>query len=893
MPVRNQLNSMSATRLSSVIALTMVLGGCGGSVVEQEQQEPDPVVVDIPIAYIKRTVDEDISPLIPRDLRDPTQFTPGATLVVKARASASALETNVTDRAFVTEEETENAPIYDVRDLETSYDGSKLLFAMRAPEEDGQDQEPTWNIWEYDLPSDTLRRVIGSDLVAEAGQDTGPVYLRDGRILFSSTRQRGNQARLLDEGKPQYSGLEESLRTEASVLHVMNSDGTGIEQVSFNQSHDLDPVVLSNGKVLFSRWDQAGGNKGIHLYTMNPDGSDVELLFGRHSHQQNGQNIHFIESRETPDENILVALREFMPQRFGGDYAILDTAGFTDINVPIASNPGGSGQAQLPALFDNIDATSEFSAGGYFASLYPLWDGSGRQLFSWSQCRVREVLSEESEQQARILPCTDEVLTREDIAPAAPLYGLWMYDPVENTQLPLTVAQEGIAITEVVAMESRPYPANAPQPEQVIELQDANLGLLHIRSVYDIGGEDTSPAGLPAMADPTLVSVAQRPARFLRISKAVSIPDDEVLDFERSAFGRSRANLMREIVGYVPIEPDGSALFQVPANIPLAISILDADGKRISPRHNNWIQVAAGEVKTCNGCHTPNSTVPHGRLDAESESVNHGAPASGIPFPNTNPSLFADVGETMAQVAARLNGAPYPSQDITFIDIWSDPEITEPAPSFAIAYQDLATPLPVSQNCAQNWTALCRIVVNFPQHIQPLFEHNRELRDAENNLIEDRTCVTCHAPQDELGGAQVPAGQLDLTGTPSSDNPDILTAYRELMFADNEQEVIDGVLIDRLIPVVDQDGNPVFETDEDGELILDAEGNPIPVMTTVRVGNSMNPNGSRSSQRFFNVFLSGAIHADWLSPVERKLFAEWLDIGGQYYNNPFDSVAAQ
>ena len=82
---------------------------------------------------------------------------------------------------------------------------------------------------------------------------------------------------------------------------------------------------------------------------------------------------------------------------------------------------------------------------------------------------------------------------------------------------------------------------------------------------------------------------------------------------------------------------------------------------------------------------------------------------------------------------------------------------------------------------------------------------------------------------------QVPAAQLDLTNQPSLDNADQLTGFRELLFNDAEVEVVEGVLLDKLVQAVDGNGNPIFETDEDGELILDAEGNPIPVLTTITV----------------------------------------------------------
>ena len=888
------------TRRLAVCLPLIALTGCGESVTESigetlvdpGNQAPDPVVVDVPVAFIKRDIplSED-GELITRDLRRPEQFIPGAGLYIKARALASAEEINITDKLFVEGEvEQELRPQYDIKDLEVSYDGTRLLFALRFPEDPDadDDQQPTWNIWEYDLPSDTLTRLIASDIIAEAGQDTGPAYLPDGRIVFSSTRQRSNQAILLDEGKPQYAGLEESLNVHASVLHVMNADGSGIEQISFNQSHDLDPLVMSDGSVLFTRWDRAVSDKGMHLYRINPDGSNLELVYGRHSHQQNGRTEQFVQSRETEQGQVLVALREYREQRLGGDFALLNTDSFIDLDVPVANGSGGKAQAR--ALFDTVDTNADISPGGYFAAVYPLWDGSGRQLFTWSQCRVIDPLQMDvaEGEQRKILPCSEELLATDGIEAAPPLYGMWMFDPVENTQLTLGIPQEGTAYTEVVAMEQRPFPADAPQSEIFDQsLADANRGAFHIRSVYDFAGVDNSPQGIAVLSDPSQTAPAERPSRFLRIVKPVSMPDDDVIDLDGTDFGRSRAQLMRDIIGYVPIEPDGSVQFQVPANLPIAISILDQNGRRISPRHQNWLQVGPGEVRTCNGCHTSDDTTPHGQLAAEPTSINPGAASEGNPFPNASVTYPAGLGETMAQARARVDGIPYPQADIVFDDVWSDTSQTTPAASFQYAYQDMQSALPVSQSCALNWTDTCRITVNFPDHIQPVFNVVRQTFDTQGNLVSDQTCITCHAPMDANDMAQVPAAQLDLTDSASDQNADHTTAYRELMFGDNEQEVIEGALLDRRVIVTDADGNTVFETDENGDLILDANGDPIPVTRTVRVGNSMSTSGALASGRFFNVF--EASHAGWLSPAELKLFSEWLDIGGQYYNNPFDT----
>ena len=890
------------------LCLLSMLSACGGSVLSNDEQSPDPVVVDVPIAFIERDlVVSEGEPL--RNLRDPSEFIPGASLKIKARANASAPIEDLTPRllSLMLGEDADTLDAngepfqIDIKDLENDYTGSRLIFAARAPELDGMDTLPTWNIYQYDRSIDTLIRIIGTDTLAEAGDDTGPVYLADGRIVFSSTRQRGNQARLLDEGKPQYSGLEESLSTPASVLHIMDSDGSNLAQISYNQSHDLDPIVLPNGKILFSRWDQVGGNKGINLYQLNADGSDLTLMYGRHSHNsvEGLADVQYANTSVTPDGQVLLGINSFSSPLFGTQYVSIDIDGFVDNTRPITSMESLTGPAQQTILFDSISLVDDISRGGYINALYPLWDGSGRILFSWSQCLLYQPLAEDAPEDAErlIAPCSEENIADPAFEQAPPAYGLWMFDPdtsensAEDTQLALTIGQADIAVSEVVAMESRPFPAN---PETSIDnsrqqLIDEGLGVLHIQSVYDVDGVDNSPAGIVDTSNPLLTSPDERSARFLRVVKSVSIPDDEVLDFDNSAFGRSRNQLMREIVGYTAIQPDGSVEVAIPANIPFSIEVLDAQGQRVSPRHQNWLQLMPGEQKNCIGCHTADSQAPHGRIDAQPSSINAGAPNTGVPFPNTNPELFADLGETMAQTFTRVRGVQRLNPDINFDDVWSDPALQSPAESFSYAYADLQTPLPITQACAQNWTAICRSVINYPDAIAPIFERERLLLDELGNVLQDNTCTSCHAPTDDQGLAQVPQGQLDLTATVSLNNADFFTSYVELMFNDNEQELIDGVLVDRLVPVLDQDGNPVLLTDENGELVLDADGNPIIVTQTVGVRASMRVQGARNSAAFFAPFEEGASHAGYLSPAERKLIAEWLDIGGQYYNNPFDA----
>jgi hypothetical protein len=339
---------------------------------------------------------------------------------------------------------------------------------------------------------------------------------------------------------------------------------------------------------------------------------------------------------------------------------------------------------------------------------------------------------------------------------------------------------------------------------------------------------------------------------------------------------------MREVIGYAPIEPDGSVRIKVPATVALAVSVLDANGRRLSARHQNWLQVVPGQELTCNGCHAPASNLSHGR-SASFNAAYAGAPSTGVPFPNTVSTFSPDAGDTMAEVRTRVScqtdcAALEPSLDIVYADVWTDPAVTAPAMPFSYEYLDLTTTPPANGNCISNWTPACRVIINYETHIHPLWNTPRQVIDPITAaVIADNTCAQsgCHAPVNALNAAMVPAGQLDLTDGISPDEADHFNAYRELLFADNRQILNNGAL-----------------QDEQVQIGVDAAGNPI--LAPVSLAPSMSAAGARVS-RFFSCFDAGAggcpsrSHVGYLSGAELKLLAEWLDIGAQYYNNPFDA----
>jgi len=718
--------------------------------------------------------------------------------------------------------------------------------------------------------------------------DVSPHYLPDGRIVFSTTRQSQSQGILLDEHKPQFQAQDEDRQEPAFVLEVMNADGTALHQITFNQSHDRDATVLANGRVLWSRWDnmRGAGRNQMSLYSANPDGTDLELYYGANSHMTGTNNtvVEFVRPRQMLDGRILAIMRQFTKVDDGGALVIIDGEHYVDNTQPLLANPQLAGPAQTPATPQNVYTIPGPSPGGRYIAAAPLLDGTNRILVSWSQCRVLD----QTQTPPAIVPCSSTALAAPNVQVAVPLYSVWLFDPTQNTLDPIMPPVEGVMVTDVAVAQPRPLPTviNDKVPGVGLDenLLNAGVGVIDIRSVYDILGVDTAVPNIAAVADPVQTPPDNRPARFIRLEKAVSIPDKTVVNLSNAAFGAS--NFMIEILGYAPIEPDGSVRIEVPGNVAFRMSVLDANARRITPVQGVWLQVKPGDAVNCNGCHTPQATAQnprsHGRQGVFA-SAWAGAAVSGVPFPHSigtgTGAFIPQAGETMAEARMRVSclidtppcqqmvpgfGSamlnPAGGMNVLYTDVWTDPAQATPGTPLTLRYDDptqFFTAIPTTALCVTQWAANCRIIINYPEHLQPLWDAPRPTPAVAGV---NNTCSQggCHNSKDAAGAAQTPAGNLDLTKTPSQAVPQQLTSYQQLLFATT----------------------------------VTVAG------TTATFGPYMNAgaaNGPLSAQ-FFACVTTGAgctapvAHAGFMTADELRLVSEWLDIGAQYFNNPFDPM---
>lgn len=831
---------------------TALLSACGGGSGEDTTNSNVVIEGDKPIAYVERNANTTGNPT------DAAMCSAGGKLYLRKLSSPSSSKIDITSHL--------TNGLGDVSDLEVSYDGKKILFAMKLNCGSG-----TWNIYEYDstkaLSSTNPSRIIQDDTSANLGDDIDPAYVPRSSgdlIVFSSNRQvRSKELMTLNNIEP-YTYRDEYERERVSALHTMNANGTGIRQISFNQSHDRNPTVLSTGEIMYSRWDHVGGRNQFSIFTTNPDGTNMFVFYGAHS-----PGNSFLHPRQMPDNKTIVSSLMPLSRTFeGGALMLIKADDCSENNDCDASISGG---AQSHATAQSLNFGRGISQHGRATDPYPLYDGTNRLLVSWgASCAAIDI-----EKCPKELNLATNAL---EATEGRPQYGIYMLNLNTKDLDIIDIGTAGKVLRSPVALIARAKPNGIDDktldPVLAAKNSGAGVGILNVKSVYDtdsrgrmgdaalMTGESIpktgSVADIAAMKDPNNANYKTRPARFIRITKAVPTPSG----MGQNDMGETMFE-MQQVVGYTEIEPDGSFKIEVPADTPLAITALDSEGRSFQV-HTNWIQVKPGETRTCNGCHSPRRG---GAINISPIAGSH---------PNTN---FPGAGnETMAET--RFNAAPttYPvlKTDISHTDVWAT-VAGQKTPDITINYGALTTTTPSNG------------VINYPEHVAPIWEANRTytgptVTAGDVTLTQNVTtfnCTTCHNSNVADNATDVNfqrSAGLDLRNTVGGEG--YVTSYSELMVGD---PILDPVT-----------GLPTITIQSDGDIEIEREA------SAVSVANSR---GSILSAVLYNKALKAPArringvdvafgtltvdHSSMTNASERRVINEWIDLGGQYYNTAF------
>src|SRR5450432_3101330 len=832
---------------AGVLALAGTLAGCGSGT--SSDSATVTVAGDVPIAYAQRANTMSINPT------NGGPSAAGGDLMIREKSSASATEHNVTAQF--------TQGVGDVQSPDVSYDGKKLVFAMRCPASNtamiGAVPACTgaWNIWEYDMTTGGLTGGTFRRLTASGNDDVEPTYLPAGRgYVFTSNRQtKSSVNQALGHS---YKAQDEYERETVFNLHTMDADGGNVTQISFNQSHDRNPTVRQNGDVMYSRWDHVGGRNHFKIFRAKPDGTDLFVLYGAHS-----EGNSFLHPRDMDPKGKYAGFlaSDLMPlsgTHEGGALVFIDAANFSEQNTP--ATPGVTGQGQNQATAQLLSLGRGVSQYGRISTPFPLWDGTDRVLLSFTPCEVTKkgvvvscaTLTADEMSRLGMEDRLVEDIQKDDVQDnVRPSYAIYMFDPAAQTFLVVAAAPPGFMNTHPVAIQARTEPTSTEPTNVDATLAAANLGLLEVRSVYDTDGlgrmgdgvltaadlpagcttaiAKTAPtdpldtrsqvADLAKMKDRMSAAYGCAPARFIRAVRAVA-PGGGMTGM-RGAIGETEFE-MQQILGYAPIEPDGSFKLTLPADTPIGLAVIDANGRAFQT-HTNWIQVRPGERRTCDGCHSPR----------RGGAINSGAVVNAVPTAVKATLQSAHLsGETMASTHTRL--------DPTALNLGND----------------LVTSVPTNG------------IINYPTHVAPLWTRNRG----------PNTCTGCHNDPDKLDlGAQI-------GGTGRT------TSYQELMLGDPQIDPVTGLPLTRIeegVLVIVRGPALVDTAASEGEALgLARKSRLMEIMTGLSLMS-----GADAKAAHPNPPATAPNHATMLNAAEKRLIAEWMDLGGKYFNDPFDPAA--
>ena len=414
-----------------------------------------------------------------------------------------------------------------VADPAVSFDGKKILFSMRPS------GTPNHNIWEINADGTGLRQVTSG-----GGNDFDPLYLPDGRILFTSTRA---------------GEMDEYNHAESATLYTCDYDGSNIERISYNQSDDFDPELLPDGRIVYTRWEHFGNFNRFPLFFTNPDGTGTFHFFGPHDR-------NFFHPVPTPDGR-LIAIESSMVNEDEGPVAMLKLE-----DGP--ADPAVGGHAAHWSTL-NPQINTDGPPWPYGAFKYPRALGGNRFVASYT------------------LPAA---------TPGETDYALYTFtldqsgsgqpgDPATFTVNNVTFLYNDPTTNEFDAQLLAPH----AKPPVIASTVDHNVdyGVFLAQDVFNRGTNDGQEVPVKGV-DPidSIAVIAARPTVV-----------GEMNDFSANEFEK------RALIGFAPVESDGSFRIKVPANTPISWATMDKDGRAFVVKRTHLYVRPGEEFNRCVGCH--------------------------------------------------------------------------------------------------------------------------------------------------------------------------------------------------------------------------------------------------------------------------------------------------
>lgn len=518
--------------------------------------------------------------------------------------------------------------LIDVNAPDVSYDGTTIVFAGlpngNHPASTASNTD-AWRIYTISIDGTNLRQVTDSDQqlnLRAAGlpgtiagyDDFDPVWLPDGRIVFSSTRY---------PSFAHYSGVR------TSNLHVVKADGTEMMRITTERNGADRPMVDPiTGKIVFSRWwrnhrfavddmttignETSGYSQKDGLSANRTNQMDGTSEYADHL-WRNAWHLTSINPDGTGLQKWSTTLHEEENHSYGGTfrddgsfvgnyfpmYNMTEAGGFGGLRIYPRGGSGYTPFMGITTLSRDYANTNPSPSFGIFKGEYvsePAALANGRLLVSIAKDVGQDygIYIVNSDGSGRTLvydnPGTSELRAK----------------PVGPRRVPTVINP---VITQVPSL--LPPPAAGPYDQDGVFTFDAV-------NIYANGPIDSDIVDAPPVGSGATI-------RFFA-------------DFQRASAGSFPGIDWPILLAEMPIGADGSVINRsAPANVPLFEQVRDANGRVPLTRDPMGTNGAAhvtglnygrpGESVKCVGCHTGHSMmpVPSNRADALFSNLAPGA----------------------------------------------------------------------------------------------------------------------------------------------------------------------------------------------------------------------------------------------------------------------------
>jgi len=453
-----------------------------------------------------------------------SSFTPGASLLL-LDISSGKTSTLLSSETGV------------IRDPEVSFSGDKIIFSYRKSSEDD------YHIYEIDADGKNLKQLT----FARGVSDIDPLYLPNGQIVFSSTRE------------PKYCMCNRHIMAN---LYRMNPDGSNIVQLGKSTLFEGHAALMEDGRLVYDRWEYIDRNFGDAqgLWTVNPDGTRHAIYYGNNTHSPGG----IIDPRPLPGDKLMLCIFGSCHDRPWGALALIDRS------------KGVDGKDAVVKIWPE-EAIDLMGKGN--------WDN-----FMKLDTRYEDPFP----LSAKLFLVSKSIwLTKENSQhPSSQKMGIFLVD--KSGKETLVYEHESLSCFDPMPLTPRYRPREIPTARRF----DESPGNFYVQDVYE--GTHMREVERGAVK---YLRVVESPEKRTYTQAAWNGQGQQAPGVNWHSFE------IKRILGTVPVEEDGSANFQTPSGKYLYFQLLDKDKKMVQSMRSGVI-VHPGETNGCIGCHEDRLSAP-------------------------------------------------------------------------------------------------------------------------------------------------------------------------------------------------------------------------------------------------------------------------------------------